>query len=206
MAIPTQATDDREDRALDRKIEQFKGDKPVLDGLIRTYVEQVNDWELAFWEVINERLLENAIGAQLDIWGKLVGEPREFRTDEDFKIAIRLRLRVQRSQGKTQDVLEVTSALLGATPWTYRELYLASFIVEVANLEPVFLRTLARALSRTRPLGVGGMLLFTTWDSSEDFLYGSTYDAGAGQLGFGSLYDPDVGGKFASIRLLTQAQ
>ncbi len=202
----TTVSTDNEDRALDRKIEQFKGDKPVLDGLIRTFVTQVKDWETVFWEVINARLLDNAEGAQLDIWGKLVAEPRENRSDADFKTAIRLRLRVQRSQGKMRDLFDVTDALLDTIPWSYVEYDIAAFVIRVSNIDGTMVRTLSRALSRTRALGTGGFLLFSTWDESRDFLYTSLADPSAGQNGYGSIYDPDAGGVFCSVRLLTQGQ
>lgn len=117
--IPDKITDHVE-AALDRKIEHFSGTKPVLDGVATAIIDQIQDLEDATWDVIYKRLLdpapgqtEGARGLQLDIIGKIVGCKRQGYTDDQYVLAIKLQILINKSQGKTEDVLKIVRAAIG---------------------------------------------------------------------------------------------
>lgn len=131
-------------------------------------------------------LLMDAQGVHLDPIGELVGEERMGRSDAAYLQAIRLRVRVNRSYGRTVDVLE--AARLAATEGqaiVYREHYPASFEMVIEEL-PGF-AAVAKSLGKARPAGVYGVLISHDWDPARTVRWGYTGDPTVGQ-GFPSVY------------------
>ena len=74
-------------------------------------------------------MLDNAEGVQLDVLGKLVGEPRKGKEDDLYRVWITVRIRVNRSHGRGLDLLEILR-LVEQTPGRYREQYPATVYYE----------------------------------------------------------------------------
>lgn len=154
MSLPAKETQHlAQARAL--LIEQFKN-RAVIDGFLQSYVNRVQELEDAIWDVIDKRILDVAVDAQLDSLGSIVGELRLGRSDDDFRAAVRLRIRVNRSKGRAVDVLDV--AMLASAPERveYLEHILLQFQVEIYNRPGE--RYVAELLSRTRAAMSYGML------------------------------------------------
>jgi len=66
----------------DRLALQYK-DSPNLIGVIAALLKDANDLEQVFCDVANVLNVDEATGAQLDLLGELVGQPREFVPDID---------------------------------------------------------------------------------------------------------------------------
>jgi hypothetical protein len=94
-----------------RFIEQFKN-KPDLESLLRTYLAQLQDVEDALFEIILERVLDNAVGVQLDTLGEIVGQSRGALTDPRYRIAIKARIAINLSHSTSPDVIRVLLLLL----------------------------------------------------------------------------------------------
>lgn len=101
-------------------------EKPNTLAMLRAFVRRVQELEEAIWDVIEGRLLVASVGqkvpwdngagadtlvdaqgAQLDMLGALVGEARIGRADSVYATAIRLRLRIARSSGTPNDLIEI---------------------------------------------------------------------------------------------------
>lgn len=111
------------ERALSRLLEQYK-DKPVMAAMLTRFVEQAQLIENMWNEMLVERYLTASEGAQLDLYGRVAGEPRNGRTDEQYRPRLQARQRVNRSRGQILDALAVGRTLVGSTgAVTLRELY-----------------------------------------------------------------------------------
>jgi hypothetical protein len=113
-AYPITAASERTDltvRALARRTDDYKRDA-IFESLVTSYVDRLRDIEAATWEVVLERLLQNAIGVQLDILGKIVGEPRFSIDDDEYRLGVRCRIAVNLSQGLMSDIRLIASMIL----------------------------------------------------------------------------------------------
>jgi hypothetical protein len=95
------------------KLAQFRG-KPMLEGLIAPWLEQVQELEDVFYALLVQRWLPNAVGRQLDILGVIVGQPRGGRADEVYRLWIAARALVNRSSGLTEQIYGIVKKLVGA--------------------------------------------------------------------------------------------
>lgn len=181
---------------LKRLLWQYK-EKPVIEGFLTAWLQGAQDAEDLIWQVIEGRMLNAAVGNQLDILGRIVGELRQGKNDADYKAAIALRIRVNRSQGLAVDIIDVTRLATGGTAFTYTEIYPAKWEVDVAAYP--FPNLLAAFLHETKASGTGGRVVY----SIADFAHTSHFDNAAAPLGSAYLFDT-VGGAahlFASVVL-----
>ncbi len=100
--------------ALARLLEQFKG-KPRIEALLDLYVDQVQEIEVALYDVITETVLSTAIGTQLDNLGAVVNAERQGLSDADYRTVIRARIRVNLSSGTAADLIAITALLIPST-------------------------------------------------------------------------------------------
>lgn len=106
-------------RAISRLCEQFR-DKPNILALLSALVTPAIDLEAAFLQLLTERTVDTAQGAQLDVLGKLVGQPRNGLGDEDFRRYIRARIAMNQSDGLTEDLLTVARLVINDDAAAYR--------------------------------------------------------------------------------------
>ena len=137
--------------------EQFKG-KPVIEGILKAWLAQVQSAEDVTFEVIQSRNLQG-VGVQLDILGSLVGETRQGRTDAEYAPAIGLRIQVNQSDGSTRAILDIIKNFLGLyglsdSTVVYSESQPARFRVETTTLTTVRAAALLRILLQAKPAGV----------------------------------------------------
>jgi hypothetical protein len=131
----------------------------------------------------------------LDAIGALVGQPRDGLSDAQYQPVIFLRAAVNRATGRATDWSKFATILLGFSGGGV-EYYQgeASFFFFVGNMhiDPV---VVASVLFDAVPNGIGpGVFAYSTWADGNDFMWGSVYDATAGQGKWGSTYDATVGG------------
>lgn len=163
---------------LDLLLEQYKG-KPRIAALITSELEQIQKLEDAIWEVILGRLIDTAVGVQLDALGKIVGQKRQGAGDEVFRARIRARIWANRSLGHPDDIIKVVQLATGLPDdeWTYTENYPAGFIIEIfgaidASIVPV----VAELVRVAKPPGVGFSVLFSGVPEGETFAFSDTDD------------------------------
>lgn len=147
-------------------IDAFK-EKRYIGGFLATWLAQVQDLEAVLWEIIDGRYVDTAIGQQLTYLGDLVGEARLGRSDDELRLAVRLRIRTNRAQGTAEDVIQVTALVLALGFWQYTESNTASFQVLFWGLPNYYFRPLLDALRRVKPLGVRGELQYAPSPESE---------------------------------------
>lgn len=105
---------DHEDQAVARLASQFR-DRDLIAGLVQSFVKQHQGMEDAIDQLLNERLIDTAIGEQLDGFGQIVGEDRQGRADDEYRIALKARMGRNTSEGTPDDVINVFNLLTGST-------------------------------------------------------------------------------------------
>ncbi len=101
--------------ALARFVEQYR-DKPNLAAFLSVLTDRVQGVEDVLWQLASERFIDTAVGVQLDIIGKIVGQPRGNSADDDaYRLRLRARMRANQSSGTVNQILAVFLAL-GESP------------------------------------------------------------------------------------------
>lgn len=165
---------DHEEQALARLVSQFKG-KVRIEGIIQTLCNGQQQIEDEFYKLLTLRWVSSATGAQLDIIGAIVGQPRQGSGDTAYRIAIRGKIGINTSDGTPEDAITVFQLLFGATDVMLQEHFPG--VVEIfanVNIEYVL-----------------------EGDGPEAF----AFDGGIDGLGFGDVFDSTVGGTFANLYL-----
>ncbi len=104
---------DHVEKGLGRLLWQWRDSKKI-QGLVESFMHEVQDVEDVLFDLLDNRSLTNAVGVQLDIIGELVGEPRQLRNDEDYRKALRYRALIARSSGTPTEVLNILQLLTEA--------------------------------------------------------------------------------------------
>lgn len=119
------------ERGLSRLIEQYKG-KPRLEAWVRSYLNEVQALSDAAWQVLVSRLVDDAVGEQLTVLGRIVGETNRVEDDERFRVVVRARIAVNSSRGRGEDIIRV-AGLLFARPVILTEFFPGAMTLEVAE-------------------------------------------------------------------------
>lgn len=177
--MPIARVTDHVEAGLDLLLDYYQG-KPRLEALLTSELKQIQALEDAAWDVLIQRLIDNATGIQLDKLGRIVGEHRLSTDDEVYRVRIRTRIRANKSLGHPKDLIEVALIVTGLdkTELAYSETYPAAFLIDAmapisAELAVVLLDFLIAAKSP----GVRPMVQFfdtpadeaLTWSVGDDF-------------------------------------
>ena len=123
-----------------------------VDGLARG-AQEIED--LTF-SLIVSRTLAAAAGAQLDQWGKLVGEERVGLGDTDYRRFIEARILVNLCESETDEIIAIWAKVAGPGWVRHRFIYPAGHQLEVnrrtAMTLPI-LRRVRRMMVDVRPIG-----------------------------------------------------
>lgn len=163
--IPTKITD-HVARARALLIEQHRN-SVVTPALQATYTRRLQEIEDTLWDIFESHQLATATGAQLDDLGTIVVEDRHGRSDVNYRAAIRIKIRANRSLGRSVDVLDV--AIMAAPNHTpiYIEYPLLAFEVDTFGEEGE--AEVAKILKKTRMAGCYG--IFVASDSEDVLMF-----------------------------------
>lgn len=101
-------------------LQVFKG-RPKLQSLLCSYLERISELELAIEQVRTLRDLDSAVGEQLDVLGRIVGEGREGRVDDDYRRFLRVRILINKSTGTPEELIAATELVTQADDVTFDE-------------------------------------------------------------------------------------
>ncbi len=97
--------------ALARLPEQDKN-KTNIAALISVCVAPAQALESALWQLLTQRQVGTAIGAQLDALGKLVNAARNGASDADYPRFIKAQVSTNSSKGRIEDLLTIAKLIL----------------------------------------------------------------------------------------------
>ena len=165
--------------------------QPKISALLAAWTAEVQALELAYWDLLTKRSPATAEGAVLDLLGKIVGQPREGRTDEQYRVWISARVLVNQSSGLSRQLIAL-AAKLCQVPIRIEDHYPAAFtihamgpVVGADGAEIAQLIVLAKA--------AGVQAFFHWYDSTTSFRFSVSGD---------SVYDSPRGfnrGRFSAI-------
>lgn len=209
------------DDGLDRLTSAYKG-KSNTEKLVTIFLRRAQELEDETWKVITSRLLGStyanvmyddgeccdcdvdtssaeeaevildAEDAHLDTIGATVGEPRNFRSDVEYLVAIRARILVNKSGGRAVQLLEIARrSVPPTTEVKYEEFYPARFQITALNAPGH--KSAVKALGLARQGGVYGVLRSSSWPNDEpgNFVFGSVHGTVEGARALGSVHSAE---------------
>lgn len=117
MAFIIEENLDHADEALALLLQQYKG-KEKIEALLSCYMAEIQELETVFHDLYTAFKLDDAVGDQLDILGKTVGEQRKDRDDDTYRIFVRARIAVNKSKGTIEELLNILR-IISAGTFTY---------------------------------------------------------------------------------------
>ena len=100
-------TPDDADEVADLILSEYL-ESPLLLALVRAYRSAVADRDATAVSIYEDALdIGRATGVWLDLLGRVVGEPRDGRGDIDYRRGIRVRVLVNRSNGRIEELAKI---------------------------------------------------------------------------------------------------
>ncbi len=178
-------------------LEEFKG-FPNWEKLLDVYSRQIQDLEDMFFELIEKRFIDDAVGVQLDGLGRIIGASRNGLADEPYRVQLRVQIRINRSSGTVEDIISVVALLVAVTNTIHVRVFPpASFVVILNDAVPAVPMELVAPVGNARMGGVGTSIEFTVVDDDNTFTFASGDIAEADPLRGFSNDAGTSGGKFA---------
>jgi hypothetical protein len=158
-----------------------------LTALARAHCLGLQQAEEALQGVLALRWLDTASGAQLDLLGRIVGQPRESRTDDVYRVWLRARVAINRTSGTPEDILRIFRAVIGGgATLVLEEQFPAGFVLRAgygATLDAV---QGAALLRYAKAAGVNAILETPLTDDPAAFAFdpnGAGFDDGTAAVG-----------------------
>ena len=107
---PNTEITDHADRAVNRLAEQYR--LPKFEAFLRALIGPAQAIEHAYWQMFTERNVDTAVGEQLNILGRVVGQERAGLVDDDYRRLIRARIAVNKSGGRVNEILNVAALVI----------------------------------------------------------------------------------------------
>ncbi len=172
---------------------QFFRDGPRNQALLECVMAQVQELEDASWAIYGAFDVDTAEGDQLDLLGKLVGEGRQDRDDDEYRTAVRVRILVNGSNGRMSELLAIAEGISPTAVITAREFYPAALAIEFDTFGGSNLQAAYRLLRAAKPAGVrlnlAGPATGSTWGavdgSPAGFVWGAVDGSPVGGLWVG---------------------
>lgn len=151
--------------------------QPNMRALLTTYLDELQTIETVLIQLLDERWPDTTTStAMLNILGAIVGQAREDRDNDTYKLWIRGRILVNLSSGTPEELIEIISFLAGLATGEleYTEYYPAGFTLEIlTDATGLDLSSLSLLLTEARPACVESSIVYTEETYSESFVFSS---------------------------------
>lgn len=121
--------------------------------------DEIQEAENAIVEIFASNDIDRAFGASLDKLGNIAGEAREHREDPPYRVRILARGVINRSHGRTTDLLEMLT-LLDESEFRIEDAPPAAFLVTMADAPTGYATRgeFPSLIAQCRAAGVGAMI------------------------------------------------
>jgi len=175
---------------------------PVTKGLVTALELRAQEIENVLFDVIFKIQLANQPLAGgpwdvLDKIGAIVGIPRNGLDDASYLAAIRIKIRVNRSNGLAEDIIQIAALIV--TGAAYREWYPASWEIDAFDVTAAVALALVSYLGEADSAGTEGFVRYSTW-STGIVVFASNVGTVANAAGF----KDSVGGGFPNALVSLQ--
>ena len=178
--------------ALDKLLSQ-DWDKERIQYVIKAFADEgIQPLEDSLWSLFVGLPLDAAVGVQLDRLGKIVDLARAGLTDDAYRARLRAKIRVNRSFGQADDLLDVVYLTApGATGVSVKDEPPAHVRVTAGSLSLDEISALEDFLALAKAAGVGLTFVYSTAAPSGTFSF-TEYGATLPVLGDGTGFDDGV--------------
>jgi len=158
-----------------------------IQKLVAVLAGPAQEVEDALQQLLLQRTVDNAIGAQLDLIGKLVGQTRQGLDDDTYRRYIRARIATDNSTGKTEEFITIVQLILNdlSAVINVATQTIATAVVEVLGISvTTALATIVHSfLMDAKAAGVKLYVVYSVVAPAVTFTYDGTgaqaYDNGA---------------------------
>ncbi len=167
-------------QAQGRLAQQYR-DSTSMKGVVQLIATEWQTLEDVFWSEL-ATTIENEVGEQLDVLGRVVNQPREGRDDASYRVWIRARVRINRSGGTAPTLIDIfrTLAPAGATV-RFEPQYPAGFVMRIGAQPVTNGPQLVEVLRAASAAGVKAILEYLNVAPAASFSF-----LNGGGLGFGA--------------------
>lgn len=172
MSEPVLNTD-RARTARERFIDVFR-EKSNLQAFMAAFTTETQTLENAFFSIFLGFSLDEAVGAQLNALGEIVGVARSGFSDERYRIRIRARVLLNLSSGTPNEILNIARQL-GAEAPVYTPRYPAGFEIEIIGTPSAVSTDVVELVQEATPAGVASNTIYSLSPRAELFSFSSTF-------------------------------
>lgn len=167
---------DHADQAVARLPAKHKG-KTNIEALVRLCIAPKQEIEDVLAAMLLARYIDTAADEQLNVLGRIVGQPRNGLSDADYRRYIRARIATNKSKGRWSDIQIVTRLILDDTAATLvcSESDYMTCLMEVTGITVTnaIADILIGFLRQTKSDVVRMLLKYSEYDSGNTFTLGS---------------------------------
>lgn len=176
--IPT-VNENHTQEAMQLLTDMFKN-KLVVTGLLKSWIDQLQEIEDETWTYLEGIILANAVGDVLDKYGAILKVKRGGYGDDEYRMALRIKIKVLRSNGLAEDIIQCAALIFAS--FIYAEWPPAAWTLFTLNVQTPFV--VLNLLGKIRMAGTRGVFLFSTWAPGTEIVFGSTIGTVSTARGF----------------------
>jgi hypothetical protein len=120
---------------LARLIWKYRGDHPRIQAFLEAFLDEVQSLEDVAYDVLTGVWPWTAVGDQLDVLGRIVGQRRFGLVDNAYRIFILGRIFVNKADGRIVDYFDLLADILGVEQVDVYEWWPAAFRISVAGVD-----------------------------------------------------------------------
>lgn len=143
-------------------------DKPVMAAFLTAFLRQVQDLENALFTIPAGNVLDVAVGVQLDGLGSIVGEPRDGRDDDTYRLWIRSRILLNMSSGLAEELYAIFAPLVAPAVPELEDFYPAALELRIqGEITEALASQLSLMLDEAKAAAVAAYLVWSVVPTPE---------------------------------------
>lgn len=163
------------------RLAQYIRGKPNMEAVLDAHGLSAEALAEAFTQLDTDRLTDNAFGAQLDLLGEIVGQPREGLSDDEYRPRLQAKILLNRCSGTVEEILTIfeliapDGTVLKLEEYFPASLALVLYGVVLTDTEAV---SFSKILNKARAAGVGSRLQWSAQLPAATFTFDGTVAQG----------------------------
>lgn len=159
------------------RLAQYIKGKPNMEAILDALRVQAVELSAALTDLRFDRLIDTAVGEQLDVLGEIVGAARESDTDTPYRLRIKAQVLVNRSSGTPEEIYAIfalikpTAATMEIEDWFPAAFVLRLYDAAITDAEAARFGRIFRA---SRAGGVGGLFHWSPAAAADTFTLDGT--------------------------------
>lgn len=155
---------------------------PAMVSFATIFGNKIQEIEDALWQLYTERGIDTAVGAQLDILGKILDYTRGGLDDDIYRLRLRAKIALNRDSGTIAEILSIFALLLPGLGLELRDTPPAGFELRIVGIIPgsISVNELSAILKAARAACIEAQLVYSGSPDANLFRYdiGPGYDVG----------------------------